>query len=127
MLFDEYIKIFEEVLALTEKIEAICAKGKSEDAEPFFHKRNELMQKLSVPDDIDEEKFAKVLAIKGKISDLNEKILADMKKEKEKAQKIVNEMKKNISAGQSYKETTEIQLKNNYKNPKSGDGGSIFS
>ena len=50
-----------------------------------------------------------------------------MKKEKEKANKEAKEIKKTLSTNQTYKETTEIQLKNNYKNPKSSGGGSIFS
>ena len=128
MLFEEYIKIFEEVLALTEKIEALCAKFKSDEADPLFHQRNELMKKLNVPEDIDDEKFAKLLAIKEKISKLNEKILAEMQKEKEKAKKETNAMKKNIPLQKSFSDIPELKLKNDYKKPKSnGSGGSIFS
>lgn len=127
MLFEEYIKIFTEVLVITEKIEALCAKLRSEEAEPLFHERNVLMQKLSVPEDIDDEKFAKVLAIKEKISQLNEKILKDMKREKEKADRETTQVRNNISAGQYCQETTEMKLKNNYKNPKYNGDGSIFS
>ena len=127
MLFEEYIKIFEEVLAITEKIAALCSQMRSEETEALFNKRNELMQKLSVPEDIDDEKFQKVLTIKEKITSLNEKILKDMKKEKDIAKRNTMEMKNNISAGQMPRETPKIQLQNNYKSPKSDGGGSIFS
>ena len=130
MLFDEYIKIFEEVLSITEKIAALCSKMRSEETEPLFNKRNQLMQKLSIPEDIDDEKFKKVIALKEKITSLNEKILKDLKKEKDLAKKNTTELQNNISAqipSQIPSQMPKIQLENNFKNPKPNNGGSIFS
>ncbi len=126
MLFDEYIKIFEEVLAITEKIAVLCSKMRSEETEPLFNKRNQLMQKLNTPEDIDDEKFQKVIAIKEKITSLNEKILKDLKKEKDLAKKNATDVQINIPT-QIQQQMPKIQFENNFKNPKTNNGGSIFS
>lgn len=127
MLFDEYIKIFEEILEITKKIEVLCSKLKSNEAEPLFKQRNELMQKLDVPDDIDDEKFQKILAIKEQITELNAKILKGMKKEKDKAIIDLNKIKTEANSPKSFDMTSQTILHNKFQPPKSSGGGSIFS
>ena len=127
MLFNEYIKIFEEVLALTEQIETLCMQFKSDETDELIHKRSQLMSKLDVPQDIDEEKFAQILAIKDKISEKNANILSAMQKEKEIAQKTVDEIKKNAAKKNLPESSTETKIRNTYKKPNDGDmNSSIF-
>lgn len=124
MLFEEYIKIFEEILALTEKIEALCLKFKSDETDELFHKRSALVKKLSVPEDLDDEKFAQIVKIKDKIAKKNENILNAMQKEKNNIEDELKEAKANLSqTGAGEINTTEFQNKSK-ANP--GDS-SIFS
>ncbi len=129
MLFEEYKKIFEQVLELTEKIETLSSKMKSDETDILFQQRNDLMQKLDVPEDIDDEKFQQILDIKEKITALNSKISKNMKKEKEKAVSELDKIKKQANAlnVQAPDTTQKIPLKNNFQPPKSSGGGSIFS
>lgn len=126
MLFDEYIKIFEEVLSLTEKIEKLCIQAKSDETEELFHKRSSLMQKLQVPEDIDDEKFAKIIEIKNKISEKNKIILDAMQKEKEMIKTSMEEIKKQHMRSQVYQQSAEQKIKDSYKEPPFGGSGSIF-
>ena len=127
MLFDEYIRIFEEILKLTEEIEVLCLQAKSNETEELFHKRNALMQKLEVPEDIDNEKFAKIVSIKDKISEKNASIAAAMQKEKEMIKTTMDEIKRQHLSSQSFQQSTENQIKSSYKEPPfDGNSGSIF-
>ncbi|MCR4880915.1 MAG: hypothetical protein K6A44_03070 [bacterium] len=93
MVFEEYKKLFEEILALTAKIEELCINFKSDETDELFHKRNALMKKLSVPEDLDDEKFAQIIKIKNEVAKRNENILKAMQKEKNKVESDLKEIR----------------------------------
>ena len=126
MLFEEYKKIFEEVLSLTEKIEELCEKSRSDETDELFHKRSALMQKLEVPEDLDDEKFAQIIEIKDKIFAKNDNILNAMQKEKEKADEELKEIQSKVNTSPSA--AVEIKTNEQKKGPKANPGdSSIFS
>lgn len=114
MLFEEYKKIFEEILELTEELELICKNKKDGDFDGIFQKRDELFQKLEMPEDIDEEKITYIRSIRDKIQEKNKFILRTI-------QVTRNEIKKAL---------IEVKQENNvieaYKIPKVNNNASIF-
>ena len=98
MLFEEYKKTFEKVLSVTEKIKSLVEKGKGNETEALFIERAMLMEKLEIPDDIDEKKFEEILLIKEKISQLNAEIIKSVRLEGEKLRKSLEELKKQAQA-----------------------------
>ena len=82
MTFEEYKTIFEGVLALSEKIEELCKNNRFEETDELFDKRNQLMAKLTLPDDIDEEKILYIQNLRDKIQEKNASILTFMQNQK---------------------------------------------
>lgn len=128
MLFEEYKQIILQILAISEKIEKLCQKGKSDETDELFHTRNELLQKLSIPEDLNDENFAEIVAIKDQITKKNADILKAMQKEQESLKKDAEQLKQKANMQNFIPEDRTLNdLKNSYKNPPSfGDGGSIF-
>ena len=124
MLFEEYKKIFEKVLSMTEKIKNLLEKGKSVEAETIFQERTMLMERLELPDDIDEKKFDEILKIKEKISQTNREILEIMQKAGEQLKKSLEELKKQALAYNQAPEQKETQKEKKFK--KHNSGNSIF-
>ena len=114
MLFEEYKKIFEEILKLTEELELICKNKKEGDFDGIFEKRDKLFQKLEKPEDVTEEKIEEIRLIRDKIQEKNKFILRMI-------QVARNEIKK---------ELLEVKQENNviqaYKIPKLDNNASIF-
>ena len=125
MLFDEYKKIFEKVLSVTEKIKTLVEKGKSDEADALFLERAMLMEKLVIPEDIDEKKFAEIVSIKEKISETNTQILEIMQQAGEQLKKDLEKLKKQAMAYKQTPEKKETPSDKNFKNNKGG-GNSIF-
>ena len=83
MLFEEYKKIFEEILAYSEEIVKLYKKNDYDEAEVLLSKRSMLLGKLNdVPEDIDEEKVNYIISIRGKIQELDKTLNEYIAKEK---------------------------------------------
>jgi len=120
MTFEKYKKIFEEILALSIQIKDLYQDNKSDEAVEIFAKRNELLAKLGIPDDIDQSGFDYICSIKNQIEETNNAILKLLQVQKNK---VAKQFEDNVVANQ-----TEEQLKETYKNPKNiGDDGSSSS
>ena len=76
MKAEEYIKIFREILVLTEKLEELCKRKKFDDIDEPFNKRDELFNKLDeLPEDITKEDYQVICEIKDKLTEKNQFIM----------------------------------------------------
>jgi len=114
MLFEEYKKIFEEILELTEELELICKNKKEGDFDGIFEKRDKLFQKLETPEDVTEEKINYIRSIRDKIQEKNEFILRTIQVTRNEIKKALLEVKQ---------ESNVIEA---YKIPKGNNNASIF-
>jgi len=115
MTFEEYKKAFEEVLALSEKIEILCKKNKFDEIDEPFNKRNQIFASLSLPEEeLTEEQVQSILNLRDKILEKNEFIKKAMQVRK-------NVIKQELSAIKQ-----ETKIVETYKIPKGDINSSIF-
>ena len=102
MLFEEYKKIFEEILELTEELELICKNKKDGDFDKVFEKRDKLFQKLETPEDVTEERIEEIRLIRDKIQEKNKFILRTIQVSRNEIKKALLEMIVNTDADTGY-------------------------
>ena len=83
MTYEEYKKTFEEILALSEKIEKLCKQNKFDEIEEPFAKSGELMSSLSLPEEeLTEEQVKYILSLRDKIQEKNDSLKKIMQVQK---------------------------------------------
>ena len=103
MLFEEYKKIFENILELTEELEQICKFNKDGDFDAIFQKRDELFQKLETPEDISEENIDYIRSIRDKIQEKNKFILRTLQVSRNEIKKALVDVKQENKVIEAYK------------------------
>lgn len=103
MLFEEYKKIFEEILELTEELELICKNKKDGDFDKVFEKRDKLFQKLETPEDVTEERIEEIRLIRDKIQEKNKFILRTIQVSRNEIKKALLEIKQENNVIEAYK------------------------
>ena len=115
MTYEEYKKAFEDILALSEKIENLAKKNKFDDIEPLFDKRTELFSKLELPEeDLTEEQIMYIFELRDKIQEKTQTLMRIMFVQK-------NEIKKELISL-----TKENKMVETYKIPQGETKSSIF-
>ena len=101
---EEFIKIFQEVVDLTEEIENLCKIKKIDNIEETFNKRDELFNKLGdLPEDITNEQYKIICDLKDKLTQKNNFILKAIKTRKNDIKMELALLKKEEKVVDAYK------------------------
>ena len=103
MLFEEYKKIFEEILQLTEELELICKNKKEGDFDAIFQQRDLLFKKLETPTDVDEEKINYIRSLRDEIQKKNKFILRTIEVARNEIKQALIETKQESNVIEAYK------------------------
>ena len=115
MQFEEYKKIFEEILTYTEETVKLYKQKKIEEAEVLFNKRTSLMAKLTPFEDIDEEKVNYIISLRNKIQELDNVLSQYISKQKEE---LKNKQKEEDNPPPPQLKDSNITNSNEPYNPK---------
>lgn len=119
MDFEEYKKLYEDILEISEVVEKLFKAKKFEEVKEPFEKRFLLVEKLTEADinleELDDEKFQQIADLAGQIKEKNEFILKAMQLQKMELKKEM------INVRQEQDITEAYQIKSSEKT-----GNSIF-